>query len=179
MVWESRHDQGRSNACLIHPELVIVRHNIQYTYADHAFPLSQSIHHINRIENRTKLARCCKCPCLDIPFLAKFVGSRCILGGLLFVLPLLGTLKVWGWLSTRLWHNCQDLDHCCLSQKLKHSWWSSLAHKMFEDLKVHPCVVLNLSRVCTWDSLTFMDWEFFRDVPRDSFEWYLQTLCDD
>jgi hypothetical protein len=97
MVWESRHDQGRSNACLIHPELVIVRCYVQYACANHAFPLSQSIHHVNRIENRTKLARCCKCPCLDIPFLAKFVGSRCILGGLLFVLPLLETLKVWGW----------------------------------------------------------------------------------
>lgn len=102
MVWESRHDQGRSNACLIHPELVIVRCYVQDACANHAFPLSQSIHHVNRIENRTKLARCCKCPCLDIPFLAKFVGSRCILGGLLFVLPLLETLKVWGWLSTRL-----------------------------------------------------------------------------
>jgi hypothetical protein len=122
MVWESRHDQGRSNTCLIHPELVVVRCYVQYACTNHAFPLSQSIHHVNRIENRTKLARCCKCPCLDIPFLAKFVGSRCILGGLLFVLPLLETLKVWGWLSTRLLHNCQDLDHCWLSQKLK---WTS------------------------------------------------------
>lgn len=134
--WESRRDQRQSNACLIHPKLVIARCYVQYACANHPFLLSQSIHHVNCIENRTELARRCKYQWPDTP-LAKFVGSRCILEGLLLELPLLDTLKVWGWLPNLSWDNCQDLLIISSTRYPNEVglFWSLLARKRFGDLR--------------------------------------------
>jgi hypothetical protein len=43
---DKRASHGRGNSCVIHPELVILRYYVQYACANHAYPLSQSMHNV-------------------------------------------------------------------------------------------------------------------------------------